>query len=150
MVQSLHGAIYHLAFRKWVHGESLSENWAKLIGEKIDLFLKGAERRFREALAMDVENASDLDPGRELAGGSRGRLANYRGVLSSQIGERLREYRDGAVDAEQAEQMIRECHNRIAALEQLVGRQALQLELLKSERNYDDTTSPAVTPRSAA
>ena len=44
-VQSLHAAIYHLAFRKWVHGEPLG-NLTKLVDRKIDIFLDGARHSF--------------------------------------------------------------------------------------------------------
>jgi AcrR family transcriptional regulator len=46
LVQSLHAAIYHLAFRKWVHEEALNGDWAELVGKKVDFFLDGAKRSF--------------------------------------------------------------------------------------------------------
>jgi AcrR family transcriptional regulator len=45
IVQSLHAAIYHLAYRKFVHGEPL-EDMAELVGRKVDYYLDGAARQF--------------------------------------------------------------------------------------------------------
>jgi AcrR family transcriptional regulator len=41
LVQSLHGAVYQIAFRQWVHGEQIQDAGA-LIDMKVDLFLSGA------------------------------------------------------------------------------------------------------------
>jgi AcrR family transcriptional regulator len=40
-VQSLHAAIYHLAFRRWVHAEKLSDDLRSLVNRKVDIFLDG-------------------------------------------------------------------------------------------------------------
>jgi AcrR family transcriptional regulator len=45
IVQSLHAAVYHLAFRKWVHGEQI-DNLPERVRRKIDIYLDGAERSF--------------------------------------------------------------------------------------------------------
>jgi len=42
LVQTLHAAIYHVAFRRWVHGLSEDTDWNALIALKIDFFLDGA------------------------------------------------------------------------------------------------------------
>jgi AcrR family transcriptional regulator len=47
IVQSLHGSIYHLAFRKFVHGESI-ENMIDLVECKVDFYLDGATRNFKQ------------------------------------------------------------------------------------------------------
>ena len=48
IVQSLHAAVYHLAFRKWVHEEPLG-NLTKLVDRKIDIFLDGAQHSVERA-----------------------------------------------------------------------------------------------------
>ena len=48
LVQSLHGAIYHIAFRRWVHGETFTSNVADLVGRKVNAYLDGATRTFAE------------------------------------------------------------------------------------------------------
>jgi AcrR family transcriptional regulator len=40
-VQSLHASVYHLAFRRWVHAEPLTEDLSALVGRKVDTFLDG-------------------------------------------------------------------------------------------------------------
>lgn len=47
LVQSLHAAVYHVAFRKWVHSENLHFDLDEIIGKKVDFCLDGAERAFR-------------------------------------------------------------------------------------------------------
>jgi AcrR family transcriptional regulator len=47
VVQSLHAAIYHVAFRRWVHGEPMKGDMSKIVEQKIDLFLDGARARFQ-------------------------------------------------------------------------------------------------------
>ena len=42
LAQSLHAAVYHVAFRRWVHGEPLPGDLTELISRKIDVFLDGA------------------------------------------------------------------------------------------------------------
>ena len=42
VVQSLHGAVYHVGFRKWIHTPPLRGDIDHLIELKVDLFLEGA------------------------------------------------------------------------------------------------------------
>ena len=42
MVHSLHGMMYHLAIRRWVHAKRVTGDVGPLIGLKVDLFLQGA------------------------------------------------------------------------------------------------------------
>jgi len=42
LVQSLHAAIYHIAFRRWLHGLSVEANLDALIAQKVRIFLGGA------------------------------------------------------------------------------------------------------------
>ena len=42
LAQSLHAAVYHVAFRRWVHGEPLPDDLTGLISRKVDVFLDGA------------------------------------------------------------------------------------------------------------
>jgi AcrR family transcriptional regulator len=42
LVQSLHAAIYHIAFRRWLHGLSVESNLDALIAQKVRIFLGGA------------------------------------------------------------------------------------------------------------
>ena len=42
MVHSLHGMMYHLAIRRWVHAKRVTGDLRPLIELKIDLFLEGA------------------------------------------------------------------------------------------------------------
>jgi AcrR family transcriptional regulator len=42
LVQSLHAAIYHIAFRRWLHGLSVESNLDDLIAQKVRIFLGGA------------------------------------------------------------------------------------------------------------
>jgi AcrR family transcriptional regulator len=46
LVQSLHAAVYHLAFRRWVHKEQMNGNLAEMIAQKVDFFLDGARPAF--------------------------------------------------------------------------------------------------------
>ena len=46
LVQSLHAAIYHVAYRKWVHGEELKYDMAEMIRLKVDFYLGGAKAAF--------------------------------------------------------------------------------------------------------
>jgi AcrR family transcriptional regulator len=48
-VQSLHAVIYHLAYRRWVHGESLGDDMAEMVSRKVDLFLDGAREILKRA-----------------------------------------------------------------------------------------------------
>lgn len=47
LVQSLHAAVYHVMFRRWVHSEPLKADLADIISGKVDICLDGAERAFR-------------------------------------------------------------------------------------------------------
>lgn len=47
LVQSLHAAVYHVAFRRWVHSELLNPDLETIVASKIDICLDGAERAFR-------------------------------------------------------------------------------------------------------
>lgn len=47
VAQSLHAAVYHLAFRKWVHAEPLGDLTA-LVDRKVDIYLDGAQEVFRQ------------------------------------------------------------------------------------------------------
>jgi AcrR family transcriptional regulator len=42
LVQSLHAVIYHIAFRRWLHGLSVESNLDALIAQKVRVFLGGA------------------------------------------------------------------------------------------------------------
>jgi AcrR family transcriptional regulator len=42
LAQSLHGAVYHLAFRRWVHSEESLSDLGALAAAKVDVFLDGA------------------------------------------------------------------------------------------------------------
>jgi AcrR family transcriptional regulator len=42
LVQSLHAAVYHVAFRRWLHGLSVESNLDALIAQKVRIFLGGA------------------------------------------------------------------------------------------------------------
>ncbi|WP_270933353.1 TetR/AcrR family transcriptional regulator [Falsiroseomonas oryzae] len=44
LVQSLHAAIYHVAFRRWLHGLSVEADLDELIAQKVRIFLGGAGR----------------------------------------------------------------------------------------------------------
>jgi len=48
LVQTLHAAIYHVAFRRWVHGLSEETDWDALIALKIDFFLDGAAQTMKK------------------------------------------------------------------------------------------------------
>ncbi len=46
LVQSLHGAIYHVAFRRWLHGDTFGGSLSTVVGLKVDAFLDGAVHVF--------------------------------------------------------------------------------------------------------
>ncbi|MEJ8574005.1 TetR/AcrR family transcriptional regulator [Microbaculum marinum] len=54
VVQSIHAAIFHTAYRRWVHGEQLSDDLDALIATKIDLCLDGADSALRWALKVSM------------------------------------------------------------------------------------------------
>ena len=43
IVQSLHAAVYHLGFRRWVHNEPFGRDLDRLIDLKVEAFLHGAK-----------------------------------------------------------------------------------------------------------
>jgi len=47
LVQSLHAAVYHVAFRRWLHGLSVEPDLDALIAQKVRIFLGGAGRELR-------------------------------------------------------------------------------------------------------
>jgi AcrR family transcriptional regulator len=52
LVHSLHGMIYHLAIRRWVHTKPFRDNVRALIELKVDLFLYGAAEIFAAKAAQ--------------------------------------------------------------------------------------------------
>jgi len=42
LVQSLHAAVYHVAFRRWLHGLTVEEDLDALVARKVDFYLDGA------------------------------------------------------------------------------------------------------------
>jgi AcrR family transcriptional regulator len=61
LAQSLHGAVYHIAFRRWVHSEESLADLAELARGKVDVFLDGAATWLSDGAA----NGSSTDPDRE-------------------------------------------------------------------------------------
>jgi AcrR family transcriptional regulator len=53
LVQSLHAAIYHIAFRKFVHYSALRFEIGKLIEMKVDFFMDGAEASMSRMFAAE-------------------------------------------------------------------------------------------------
>ena len=53
LVHSLHGMMYHLAIRRWVHAKPFRDNVRALIELKIDLFLYGATEILAAKPAQD-------------------------------------------------------------------------------------------------
>ncbi len=47
LVESLHAAIYHVAFRRWLHGLSVEGDLDALIARKVDFYLDGAAATLR-------------------------------------------------------------------------------------------------------
>jgi AcrR family transcriptional regulator len=47
LVQSLHAAIYHVAFRRWLHGLTVETDLNELIAQKVDFYLDGAARSLK-------------------------------------------------------------------------------------------------------
>jgi AcrR family transcriptional regulator len=47
LVQSLHAAIYHVAFRRWLHGLTVESDLNELIARKVDFYLDGATRSMK-------------------------------------------------------------------------------------------------------
>lgn len=56
IVQSLHATIYHIAFRRWLHGLSVEDDLDDLIAQKVRIFLAGAG-----AELASVRSASEPD-----------------------------------------------------------------------------------------
>lgn len=44
LAQALHGAVYHVAFRRWVHSDETLTDLGALAASKVDVFLDGAAR----------------------------------------------------------------------------------------------------------
>lgn len=47
LVQSLHAAVYHVAFRRWLHGLTVESDLNELIARKVDFYLDGATRSMK-------------------------------------------------------------------------------------------------------
>jgi AcrR family transcriptional regulator len=58
LVHSLHGMLYHLAIRRWVHTKPFRDNVRALIELKVDLFLYGA----REIIAPKPHGGAQRSP----------------------------------------------------------------------------------------
>jgi transposase-like protein len=91
-----------------------------------------------------------------IAGETLHGLAKHHDVLRNLIRIWVRKYEQGAFDDDaQAADMIQEYEARIAALERLVGKQALELEFLKgalrnAPRPRSGTTSVITGPGASA
>ena len=91
-----------------------------------------------------------------IAGETLHGLAKHHDVSRNLIRIWVRKYEEGAFDDDaQAADMIQEYEARIAALERLVGKQALELEFLKgalrnAPRPRNGTTSVMTGPGSSA
>jgi AcrR family transcriptional regulator len=57
IVQSLHAAVYHLAYRKFVHGELL-DNMTELVERKVDFYLDGAGRHVKHLADPAIPRAA--------------------------------------------------------------------------------------------
>lgn len=57
LVQSLHGTIYHVAFRRWVHGEVFSGSLADVVRRKIDAYFDGAAHAF-EGMSKETQGTT--------------------------------------------------------------------------------------------
>lgn len=62
VVQSLHAAIYHIAFRRWLHGLSVESNLDALIAQKVRVFLGGAGPEFVAMAARRRPSAKRRKP----------------------------------------------------------------------------------------
>jgi AcrR family transcriptional regulator len=58
LVQSLHATVYHIAFRRWLHGLSVESDLDDLIAQKVRVFLRGAGAELR-ALASTARPQAD-------------------------------------------------------------------------------------------
>jgi len=63
LVHSLHGMIYHLAIRRWVHAKPFRDNVRSLIELKVDLFLYGATEIFAARVAQGRATTPKLTAG---------------------------------------------------------------------------------------
>jgi AcrR family transcriptional regulator len=63
LVQSLHGAIYHIAFRRWVHGAPAKQDIPTTVERKVDIFLDGARQIMRQ-----MAEATRSEPGSKKQG----------------------------------------------------------------------------------
>lgn len=62
LIQSLHAAIYHVAFRRWLHGLTVEGDLDALIARKVDFYLDGA------AASLGALHAPSVARGRSRAG----------------------------------------------------------------------------------
>ncbi|HVB69476.1 MAG TPA: TetR/AcrR family transcriptional regulator [Acetobacteraceae bacterium] len=67
LVQSLHAAIYHIAFRRWVHTPTLKQDVPTTIESKVEFFLNGARATMREQQVPPAGDAAR--PARRRAAG---------------------------------------------------------------------------------
>lgn len=61
LVQSLHAAVYHIAFRRWLHGLSVESDLDGLIAQKVRIFLRGAGAELG-AVANAARSQADSAP----------------------------------------------------------------------------------------
>lgn len=78
LVQSLHAAIYHLSFRRWLHGLSVEAELNELIARKVDFYLEGASRTMKALHAKPKLAAKGVapvphEPAKKAAASKRGR-----------------------------------------------------------------------------
>ena len=73
LVQSLHATVYHIAFRRWLHGLSVDSDLDDLIAQKVRIFLRGAGAELRSlAGAGGAAAARTARPARAAARRPRG------------------------------------------------------------------------------
>ncbi len=58
LVQSLHGTMYHIGFRRWVHGETFNGKLESVVRSKIDAYFAGVADAF-ERLNKKSQSADD-------------------------------------------------------------------------------------------
>lgn len=66
LVQSLHAAVYHVAFRRWLHGLSVESDLNELIARKVDFYLDGATKSM-----SGLHATASPQPARETTGTRR-------------------------------------------------------------------------------
>jgi AcrR family transcriptional regulator len=59
LAQSLHGAVYHIAFRRWVHSEDSLVDLGRLASTKVDVFLDGAIASLRKRSSDSTDGSDD-------------------------------------------------------------------------------------------